>query len=997
MTVGTAVTPPHTAVAPSAAGAPLTRFVGREAEIAALLAAARRTRLLSLVGPGGSGKTRLAHVVRDRLAATGGQPTWWVSLAQLDRPALLLSALADAVRAVEVPGQSLLEVIVGQLRERDGLLVLDNCEHLVAECAALAGELLRACPALRILTTSREPLAAAGETTWWLEGLSVPDDLPAPRAADLAGSQAVRLFTDRARLVLPGFAVTDANAADLARLCRRLDGMPLALELAAARLRVLPLPRIVGWLDDAVSLLVTTGRDVPARQATLRATLDWSYDLLPAAERDLFARLSVFRGGFTLAAAAAVAGDDAGVLDTLELLGRLVDKSLVQARTDGEEERYRLLEVVRQYAAEHLGDRAGTTAIRHACFMLELAERAEHGLAGGDLRLWLDGLHRDRNNIRAALSWSRHHNPGLGARLAGALGRYWRLSGQYAEGRQWLAASVAATDGTTGPAARAKALTALGTLEFLQCEYDQAVARLSQAHRLYTRIGDDRGTAAALQSLASIAREQGRYAEARQHHREVLAVGRRRGDPAAEARAIKSMGFTAWLEGDHLAAIESSTDAVRRFRELGDDEGLAGALVDLAAATFRRGDPDGAIPLLRQSLAIADRLGLREATAWAQEQLGLIAAARGERAEAVRLLRHSLGVHHELGDRWRTACVLDALAGQQDDPAGSARLLAAAARLREMIGTPVPPCDLADHEQRSRAVHAALSPAQVERASMEGRALSVEQAVAAVLGGEPAVLGGEPAALAEAAPAAEFVARALGRGLVAVSGRELTPEDWTYAKPRELLFYLLTRPGSRKSEIGLALWPEASGTELRNSFHTCLRFLRRALGDAARVRYAGGTYRVEPVLPLRYDVEDFRTAAAAARGHDGTPAAIGALTEAAARYPGDFLGDVPVGAWAEPHREELRREYEHVLRTLGGLLAKGRRFAEAAEVFARLVAHDPLLEAAHRGLMRCHAALGDRGRALRQYEHLVGLLEEQLGVPPSPETAELHARLFPRR
>jgi DNA-binding SARP family transcriptional activator len=479
----------------------------------------------------------------------------------------------------------------------------------------------------------------------------------------------------------------------------------------------------------------------------------------------------------------------------------------------------------------------------------------------------------------------------------------------------------------------------------------------------------------------------------------VLAVGRRRGDGAAEARAIKSMGFTAWLEGDYPAAIESSTDAVRRFRELGDDEGLAGALVDLAAATFRRGDPEGASPLLDQSLAIADRLGLREATAWAQEQLGLIAAARGDRAEAVRLLRHSLGVHHELGDRWRTACVLDALAGQHDDPAGSARLLAAAARLREMIGTPVPPCDRADHERRSQAVRAALSPAQLERANMEGRALSVEQAVAAALTGEPAVSAaafiGESTG-GVATPAGEVVARALGRGLVAVSGRELTPEDWTYAKPRELLFYLLTRPGSRKAEIGLALWPEASGTELRNSFHTCLRFLRRALGDAAGVRYAGGTYRVEPVLPLGYDVDDFRTAVAAARGHGGTPAAIDALTAAAERYPGDFLSDVPVGAWAEPHREELRREYEHVLRTLGGLLARDRRFAEAAEVFARLVVHDPLLEAAHRGLMRCHAALGDRGRALRQYEQLVGLLEEQLGVPPSPETVELHARLFPR-
>ncbi len=1020
MTVGTVTAPPPTAIAPSGTGSPLTRFVGREAEITALVAAVRRTRLLSLVGPGGSGKTRLAHAVRDRLSAYGGQPSWWVSLAQLDRPSLLQSAVAEAIQVVEVPGRSLADVIVGQLREQGGLLVLDNCEHLVADCAALVGALLQACPALRILTTSREPLAAAGETTWWLEGLSVPADLPAPRAADLAGSQAVQLFTDRARLVLPDFAVTDANAADVARLCRRLDGMPLALELAAARLRVLPLPRIVGWLDDAVSLLVSTNRDVPARQATLRATLDWSHDLLPAAERDLFSRLSIFRGGFTLAAAAAVAGDDTGVLETLELLTRLVDKSLVQARTDGSEERYRLLEVVRQYAAEHLRDRAGATAVRHACYQLDLAERAEHNLAGAELRLWLDRLHRDRNNIRAALSWSRHHDPGLCVRLAGALGRYWRLSGQYAEGRQWLTASVSAAHATTAPAARAKALTALGTLEFLQCEYDQATARLSQARQLYAAIGDDRGTAAALQSLASIAREQGRYAEARTHHQEVLAIGRRRGDAAGVARAIKSMGFTAWLQGDHAGAVESSTDAVRRFRELDDHEGLAGALVDLAAATFRRGDPDAARPMLQQSLDIAERLGLQEGTAWAQEQLGLIAATRGDRTEAVTLLRHSLSAHHELGDRWRTASVLDALAGQHADPADGARLLAAAARLRETVGTPLPPCDRDDHERRVRTIHAALSPAQLERATVEGRALSVEQAVEAALTGTCAAPQGDgtpeeaptgtygDAQTARArsreaphedraGPSAGLVASALGRSGVAVAGRVLTPQDWTYAKPRELLFYLLTRPGSRKADIGLMLWPEASGTELRNSFHTCLKFLRRALGDAVHIRYAGGTYRVEAAIPVRYDVDDFRMAVAAARVHGAIPAAIGPLTEAAARYPGDFLSDVPVGAWAEPYRQELRREYEYVLRTLGGLLAQDRRFAQAMEVFTRLVAHDPLLEAAHRGLMRCHAALGDRGRALRQYEQLAALLDEQLGVPPSPETVELHARLTARR
>jgi DNA-binding SARP family transcriptional activator len=418
--------------------------------------------------------------------------------------------------------------------------------------------------------------------------------------------------------------------------------------------------------------------------------------------------------------------------------------------------------------------------------------------------------------------------------------------------------------------------------------------------------------------------------------------------------------------------------------------------VDLGSATYRQGDPDRAVTLLRESLAIAAKLNLREATAWATEQLGLIAAARGDRAEAVTLLRASLTVHHELGDRWRTGSVLDALAGLSTDARTGARLLAAAGRLRQEVDTPVPPCDVTDHDERVRAVAAALSRSELDRATAEGGTLTLEQAVAAAIEDSAAPVPVAPAILTAGTPS-DLSVSALGRSRVRVGGRTLGTEDWTYAKPRELLYHLLTRPGSTKAEIGLALWPEASGTELRNSFHTCLKFLRRAVGNAARVRFAGGAYHVDPVGRLQYDVDEFRQAVAEARRHGGTPTAIGPLTDAAARYSGDFLGDVPVGAWAEPYRAELRREYEHVLRALGGLLARERRFLEAADVFTRLVDHDPLLEAGHRALMRCHAALGDRGRALQQYDRLVRLLDAQLGAPPAPETTELYTRLRGQR
>ncbi|MDR7278026.1 tetratricopeptide repeat protein [Catenuloplanes atrovinosus] len=922
---------------------PLTRFIGRRRDVSEIRRLLGESRLLSLVGPGGSGKTRLAREV------CTGPDTAWVALAEAGADQVV-PAVLDALGVAEVPGRGPADLI----GHRPLLLVLDNCEHLVAAAAGLAGELLRACPGLRVLTTSREPLAVAGEHVWWVEGL--PD------------ADSVRLFADRARRVAPGFTVGEGNADAVARLCRRLDGMPLALELAAARVRMLPPQRILDRLDDAFGLLVTADRDVPARHATLRAALDWSYDLLPGPERDLFARLAVFRGGFTLDAAEAVGGPDA-----LPLLARLVDKSLVQAQADGDQERYRLLDVVRQYASAR-GPAADPGA--HAHYYVAFAEHADARLTGPGQEVWLDRLHLERDNLRAAFGWAREHDPAAAVRLAVALGHYHRLRGRYAEGGDRLRAALELADASTPPAVLAKALAGLGALEFLQCAYESAAARLHRAVALFERAGDTHGAALALHRLGGIAREQGRYAEARARHERSLAAWRGLGDPAGTARAVKALSFTAWLEGDYAHAATLATDALRQFRELDDPDGMIGALVDLGAATLRGGDPAGARPLLREALELSRRLGSAEGIAWSTEQLGLAALLLGEREDALGLLREGLRLHHEVGDRWRTAGVLDVLAGLLADARTAAVLLSAAAAARAAIGTPLPPCDRLDREYCVRTVTARLAGGERERAAAEGAAMPLDRAVELALAGPAAV----PVVRT---PPAGLVVEALGRARVLAGGRVLGPEDWTYAKPRELLYHLLTHPGAGKDEIGAALWPDAGPAELRNSFHTCLKHLRRALGGAVTVRFTAGGYRVEG--DVRYDVDAFL---AAADGED-----LAALTEAARRYTGDFLAGVPAGDWAAVPRDRLRRRYEQVMLTRGVLLGRERRFAEAAEVFTRLIEHDPLLEAAHRGLMRCHAALGNPARALRQYDDLVGLLRSEVGASASPETRALHDRL----
>jgi len=710
----------------------ITGFIGREreaAEVARLLAG---TRLLTLPGPGGCGKTRLALAVSSALAAE--ETVWWVELASLPDPSLVPRAAAKVLGVRELPGRDHVEALIDALRKQRALLVLDNCEHLISACAGLTDALLRTCPELRIMATSRESLGIVGEVAWTVPPLSLPDVLD---PGEVGRHDAVRLFVERARSVVPTLELDEKNARTIARLCRRLDGMPLAIELAAARARVLSLEQISARLDDALGLLSTGGRTAPPRQRTLRAMMDWSFGLLSEKERALFCRLSVFSGSFSLPAAEeACAGGRILKAEVLGLLTQLVEKSLVDAQTRGGEARYGLLGTIQQYGNEKLAERGEVSGLRlrHASYFLRLAEQAESGLSGAQQAAWLEHLATEHDNLRAALGWSLDEggDPELGLRLASSLWRFCHTRGYYGEGREWLERTLARADNAPRKL-RAKALTGAGLLAFLQCEYDRATTLLEMSLTLYRDSNDELGIASALQTLGSIARERGHYARAVAFHEESLALQRKQGNEGGIARALDGLGFVAWLQGDHVRARALCVEALARYRGLEDAEGVAWSLVNLGASAQHRGDLRRAKALLEESLEISRGAGYKEGIAWSLDQLGLVEQRGGDHRRATALLRESLEMHRDLEDRWRTASVLESLAGslrEQGQPERAARLLGAADALREVIGAPVPPCERADHDRAVATVRAGMGEKEFAEARAEGQMLSPQQILA---------------------------------------------------------------------------------------------------------------------------------------------------------------------------------------------------------------------------------------------------------------------------
>ena len=673
-----------------------TSFVGRSRELAELAGLLGKTRLLTLTGSGGCGKTRLGLQVAADALEQFPDGVWLVELAPLTDAGLVAPTVATVLGLKEEVGKAVTQTLGDYLRDKKLLVLLDNCEHLLDGCAGLADAILRHCPGVRILASSREALAIAGEQAYRVPSLSVPDPSQARTPESIAPFEAVQLFTDRAVLARSDFRVTAGNAATIASICYRLDGIPLALELAAARVRSLSVKEIDEKLYERFRLLTGGSRTALPRQQTLRSMIDWSYNLLNDPAKRLLQRLSVFSGGWSLVAAERVcAGDGMEEDEVLDLLTSLADKNLVAADPIDGDSRFRLVETVRQYAREKLLEDAGGEAVRerHLGHFVSLAEEAEPRLQEADQATWLSRLEQEHDNLRAALEWSlvsTATDPGL--RLCGALQRFWITRGHYTEGREWCARVLEAARAEAPALARAKALNCAGLLAYHQVDYAAARAQHEASLAIRRQLGDRRSVAVSLNNLGLVALDQGDLDSARSLHEESLAIARELGNRNGVARSLGNLGMVASEQHDFAAARALFEECRALMRELGDREGTAISLHSLGGVAYQQGDYDAACAHYRESLAILRELGHRGRIAYSLEELAAVFAALGR-------VRHA------------------------------ARLCGAAQRLREEVGAPAPSEDSVFAARIAAARKALGDDADFDRAWQEGRGLTLEQAL----------------------------------------------------------------------------------------------------------------------------------------------------------------------------------------------------------------------------------------------------------------------------
>lgn len=714
-----------------------TPLIGREQQVTEVVTLVRREgiRLVTLTGAGGTGKTRLSLQVAAELVAAFEDGVFFVDLAAITDPHLFIPTVAQTLSVRERPGQSLSETLKDYLRDEHLLLVLDNFEHLLDAGPAVSA-LLAGAPNLKALVTSRAPLHLSGEHEYSVSPLAVPDLDASEPPAMLAAYEAVQLFLERAQAVKSEFELTTANALAVAEICARLDGLPLAIELGAARVRILSPQALLGRLSERLALLTGGARDAPARQRTLRDTIEWSYGLLNASEQRLFARLSVFLGGRTIDAAEAVC-DPAAELGAAVFDGvaSLVEKSLLrQDEGPAGEPRFLMLETIREYALDRL-ERSGEGELlrqRHAHYFVALAEEAEPEILGADQILWVERLEAERDNFRAALGWAfGRGDTELALRLIGSLRRAWVARGYLSETRKWLEAAFQRS-AAVPLQVEAKALYGLGRVALVEGNYERAIPSLERSARLFRELGDAEGLVFSLADLGFIATAQGRHEDAQRLAEESLAEAKVAGNERAIAAALHSVACTkldADQYGEARALFEQSLGLRRK---LGDKRNTANSLCYLGSVALLEGDYKGATALLEESLALGRELGNLLIVSAALANESLVALAAGDAGRAAALCIESLALSHELGDKRTTVECLHALAGVaavQAEPLQAALLSGAAESVHAAIKAPPSPAERMVGERFLPVARATVDDESFEATWARGRRMDYDAVV----------------------------------------------------------------------------------------------------------------------------------------------------------------------------------------------------------------------------------------------------------------------------